>query len=172
MQILPCPSGGRNRKTPFLAGNGGSRNFRIPCLWAGEDGALYAAADVRWDSEADGGGLAVAFARSRDGGENWEYSFPGFLGDSGGRHDRSASTLMDPMLTVSGNTVFLLCDLFPHGRAMLTGEAGAEKKLSPGNGFDFKFVISLAYSGVAGCFYHSIFYTASYRAFHSVIEQK
>ena len=136
MQILSCPSGGRNRKTPFLAGNGGSRNFRIPCLWAGEDGALYAAADVRWDSEADGGGLAVAFARSRDGGENWEYSFPGFLGDSGGRHDRSASTLMDPMLTVSGNTVFLLCDLFPHGRAMLTGEAGAEKKLSPGNGFD------------------------------------
>ena len=136
MKILSRPEGGQNRKEPFLPGNGGSRNFRIPCLWAREDGTLFAAADVRWDAEADGGGLAVAFARSADGGENWEYSFPGFLGDSGGRHDGSASTMMDPMLTVSGDTVWLLFDLFPHGRAMLTGSAGADEKLEPGNGLD------------------------------------
>ena len=150
MKILPRPRGGRNRKEPFLAGNGGSRNFRIPCLWAREDGVLFAAADVRWDAEADGGGLAVAFARSRDGGESWDYSFPAFLGDSGGRHDMSAATLMDPVLAVSGDTVFLLCDLFPHGRAMLTGEAGAEEKLSPGNGLDEEGRLRLRARGESG----------------------
>ncbi|MBR5743232.1 MAG: exo-alpha-sialidase [Clostridia bacterium] len=136
MTILPRPAGGRNRKEPFLPGNGGSMNFRIPCLWAGDDGTLYAAMDVRWDAEADGGGLAVAFSRSEDDGETWDYSFPAFFGDSGKRHDGAAATLMDPLLAVSGKTVFLLFDLFPHGRALLAGEGGAEEKLAPGRGLD------------------------------------
>ena len=136
MKIISRPPGGVNLKEPFLPGSGGSRNFRIPCLWAGENGRLFAAMDVRWDAEADGGGLAVAFARSDDGGESWETSFPGFFGDSGGRHDGSAATLMDPQLTVSGDTVYLLCDLFPHGRALLQGAGGADEKLSPGAGLD------------------------------------
>ena len=130
------PAGGKNAGQPFLPGNGGSENFRIPCLWAGSRGVLYAAADVRWDREADGGGLDIAFSRSCDGGTTWEYSFPAWFGDNGNRYDPASSTMMDPQLTVSGDTVYLLFDLFPHGRSMLTGDGGTESRLLPGGGLD------------------------------------
>ena len=49
------PDDGRNENgQPIIAGNGGSQNFRIPCIVTLDDGSIVAAADVRWDTEADG----------------------------------------------------------------------------------------------------------------------
>ena len=90
-----------------------SANYRIPGLvW--HQGKMIASADVRWNEEKDGGGLALVVSRSADG-KRWDYTYPGCLGDNGNRWDPNSATLMDPVIISDGDMLYLLADLFPAG---------------------------------------------------------
>lgn len=114
---------------PVMAGNGGSKNFRIPCMVTLNDGTVVAAADVRWDSEADGGGIDIIVSRSEDMGKTWHYTFADYLGDNGNVYNEDSSTLMDPAIASDGNKLYLLVDLFAGGYSSF------RKNLKDGNGF-------------------------------------
>lgn len=114
---------------PIITENGGSKNFRIPCIVTLNDGTVVAAADVRWDSEADGGGLDIIVSQSKDMGKTWSYTFADYLGDNGNVYNEESSTLMDPVIAVDGNKLYLLVDLFAGGYSSV------RKNLKDGNGF-------------------------------------
>ena len=63
------PEGGTTFGCPFPRGFGGSNSFRIPALVTLGDGTLVAAADARWNTTYDGGGLDTVTGVSRDGGK-------------------------------------------------------------------------------------------------------
>ena len=60
---------------PFPKGMGSSTCFRIPALVTLADGSLFAAADARWNTTYDGGGLDTMVARSKNNGKDWEWAF-------------------------------------------------------------------------------------------------
>ena len=62
------PSNGTTSGQPFAAGTGGSQNFRIPAMVTLDDGTIIAAADARWNTSADAGGLDTIVSRSSDNG--------------------------------------------------------------------------------------------------------
>ena len=114
---------------PFEKGTGGSKSFRIPAIVTLSDGTLVAAADARWNTTYDGGGLDTMVAISSDGGESWTHSFANYLGDNGNEYNGSSSTcFIDPSLAVyttdvnndgiGEDTIFMLCDLYPYGVAL------------------------------------------------------
>ena len=116
------PEDGTNQNgQPIVAGNGGSQNFRIPCLVTLKDGTLVAAADARWDSEADGGGMDIVVSHSKDMGKTWHYTFANYLGDNGNVYNEESSTLMDPALATDGTRLYLLVDLFAASCSMFRG---------------------------------------------------
>ena len=114
------PADGTTTKEPFPQGTGGSNSFRIPSLVTLSDGTLVAAADARWNTTYDGGGLDTIVSRSSDGGANWNYTFANYLGDNGNKYNGSSSTcFIDPAMAVtSDNTIYMLVDLYPYGIAL------------------------------------------------------
>ncbi len=114
-------SGGTTEDQPFPEGTGGSDSFRIPSLVTLEDGTLVAAADARYDNNKDGGGLDTIFSVSTDGGTTWEYSFPIYFPDSDGYASNLATTIIDPVMVVSGNTIMLMADVNPTGVTTMNG---------------------------------------------------
>lgn len=114
---------------PIITGNGGSKNFRIPGIVTLKDGSIVAAADARWDAEADGGGMDIIVSRSEDMGKNWHYTFANYLGDNGNVYNEDSSTLMDPAIATDGSRLYLLVDLFAGGYSLF------RKNLKDGNGF-------------------------------------
>ncbi len=113
------PNDGETTGQPFMSGTGESNNFRIPALVTSSNGTLVAAADARWNTTYDGGGLDTIVSRSSDNGGKWEYTFANYLGDNGNTYDGSNSTaFIDPSLVVKGNTIYMLCDLYPYGVAL------------------------------------------------------
>lgn len=116
------PANGTASGQPFPAGLGGSRSFRIPAMVRLSDGTLVAAADARWNTCYDGGGLDTVVSRSADNGKTWSYTFANFLGDHGNAYSGKASCFIDPSLAAAADdTVYMLCDLYPAGVA-LNGE--------------------------------------------------
>ena len=114
----------RNEELPL--GNGGyvySSSFRIPAMVTLKNGTIVAAADVRWNTTYDGGGLDTIVARSTDGGVSWSYTLANYLGDNNDTYNGSSTCFIDPCLTVAadGQTVYMLVDLYPYGVA-LNGE--------------------------------------------------
>ena len=116
-------------KTPFSSGASiiplddstvSSDSYRIPAMVTLKDGTILAAADIRWDTTYDGGGLDTLVARSSDGGVSWEYTLANYLGDNGNAYNGSSTCFIDPCLTVAadGQTVYMLCDLYPYGVAL------------------------------------------------------
>ena len=98
-----------------------SNSYRIPAMVTLADGTIVAAADIRWNTTYDGGGLDTLVARSTDGGKTWSYNAANYLGDNGNQYNGSASTaFLDPSLVVSadGQTVYMLVDLYPYGVAL------------------------------------------------------
>ena len=69
------PSDGTTSGQPFAANTAGSQYFRIPAMVTLNDGTIVAAADARWDTTADAGGLDTMVARPSDNGANWNYAF-------------------------------------------------------------------------------------------------
>ena len=113
------PSDGTTTGNPFIQNTtGGSTSFRIPALVTLENGTLVAAADARWNTNYDGGGLDTVVARSTNDGANWSYTFANYLGDNGNAYSGLSSCFIDPALAADGNTVYMLVDLYPHGIAL------------------------------------------------------
>lgn len=113
------PDGGTTTGNPFPQGTGGSNSFRIPAMVTLNDGTIVAAADARWNTTFDGGGLDTIVSYSTNKGANWNYTFANFLGDNGNVYNGSGSTaFIDPALATDGSTVYMLCDLYPYGVAL------------------------------------------------------
>ena len=51
------PVDGVTQGQPFVAGTAGSQNFRIPSMVTLSNGTIVAAADMRWNTTVDAGGL-------------------------------------------------------------------------------------------------------------------
>lgn len=111
------PDDGVCAGNPFVPASG-SDQFRIPALVTMNDGTVVAAADARWNTHADGCGLDTIVSFSEDNGKTWRYTFANYLGDNGNRMNRLSTTFIDPLLTVHGDTICLLVDLFPGGVAL------------------------------------------------------
>lgn len=123
-----------NIPNPTTGGTTTSNSYRIPAMVTLKDGTIVAAADTRWNTTYDGGGLDTLVARSTDGGVSWEYTMANYLGDNGNTYNGSNSTcFIDPCLTVAadGQTVYMLCDLYPYGVA-LNGNKGAAPSTAVG----------------------------------------
>ena len=114
------PANGTTTNEPFPKGTAGSNSFRIPSLVTLSDGTLVAAADARWNTTFDGGGLDTIVSRSENNGANWSYSFANYLGDNGNEYNGSSSTcFIDPAMAVtSDDTIYMLVDLYPYGIAL------------------------------------------------------
>ncbi len=124
MKIEKRPADGQTEKQPFAAGTGGSQCFRIPSLLTLKDGTLLAAADARWNHTGDGFCLDTIVSRSEDGGETWQYTFANYLGDNGNEYHPLSTAFIDPAMTEKDGVVYLLVDLHPGGRYVLTVDAG------------------------------------------------
>lgn len=110
------PPAGTTKGQPFSAGTGGSRYFRIPALITLHNGSLLAAADARYSTTVDGGGLDTIISISEDNGTTWHYSFPIYFGDSDGFSGTDATTIIDPvMVQGTDGTIYLMADVNPTG---------------------------------------------------------
>lgn len=97
-----------------------SQSYRIPSMVTLADGTIVAAADIRWNTTYDGGGLDTLVARSTDDGQTWSYTVANYLGDNGNEYNYSSTTFIDPSLLVGadGQTVYMLTDLYAYGVAL------------------------------------------------------
>lgn len=144
------PSDGQISGQPFAAGTAGSQNFRIPAMVTLDDGTIVAAADARWNTTADAGGLDTIVARSSDSGANWNYTFANYLGDNGNTYDRDSTTFIDPALATDGSTIYMLVDLFPGGVALNSSKQEPEAVAA----FDGQGRLKLAQSGSSDYSYY------------------
>lgn len=116
---------------PFASGTAGSQQFRIPALITLENGELLAAADARWETSQDGGGLDTVASVSSDGGKTWNYSFPLYFPDSMGFADSNATTIIDPgILEGPDGTIYCFADVNPTGCT-----TWFQRPVPTGNGF-------------------------------------
>mgnify|MGYP005789219733 CR=1 FL=1 len=158
------PGDGTTSGQPFAAGTAGSQNFRIPAMVTLDDvtlddGTIVAAADARWDTTRDAGGLDTIVARSSDNGANWNYTLANYLGDNGNTYNTASATFIDPALATDGSTVYMLVDLFPGGVALnsstQTPEAAAafdeagRLKLALGDSEDYSYYLGTFENGSA-----------------------
>ncbi|MGN0974810.1 MAG: exo-alpha-sialidase, partial [Gemmiger sp.] len=139
------PADGTTTGNPFVQGTGGSNSFRIPAMVTLNDGTIVAAADARWNTTYDGGGLDTIVSYSVNNGDNWNYTFANYLGDNGNTYNGSGSTaFIDPALATNGETVYMLCDLYPYGVALNgSGNTAPSKDV----GFNADGTLKLAASG-------------------------
>lgn len=116
------PQTGVTNDQPFPEGAGGSRNFRIPAFTVLQDGSLFAAADARYATTGDGGGLDIITAVSNDNGKTWNQNFAIWYPDSEGYAGNQATTAIDS-LVVQGNdgTIFVIADMNPTGVTTMGG---------------------------------------------------
>lgn len=139
------PADGTTTDNPFVQGTGGSNSFRIPAMVTLNNGTIVAAADARWNTTYDGGGLDTIVSYSTDNGANWNYTFANYLGDNGKVYNGSGSTaFIDPSLATDGETVYMLVDLYPYGVA-LNGDGNTAP--STAVGFNSDGTLKLAANG-------------------------
>lgn len=145
------PADGTTTGNPFVQGTGGSNSFRIPALVTLNNGTLVAAADARWNTTYDGGGLDTIVSYSTDNGANWNYTFANYLGDNGNSYNGSSTCFIDPALATDGRTVYMLCDLYPYGVAL-----NGDKEVTPSTavGFNSDGTLKLAASGSSSYDYY------------------
>lgn len=133
-----------------------SDSYRIPSIVTLADGTIVAAADIRWNTTYDGGGLDTLVARSTDGGKTWSYNVANYLGDNGNQYNSQSTTFIDPNLLVAadGQTVYMLVDLYAYGVALNgngsqiqpvadTGfDANGNLKLSDDNHYSYNYYLN------------------------------
>lgn len=107
---------GTTQEQPLDFNTGGSYYFRIPALITLSDGTLVAAADARYTTTGDGGGLDTIVSISTDHGATWKYSYPLYFPDSNGYAGTNATTIIDPILIMDDeDTIYLMADVNPTG---------------------------------------------------------
>ena len=122
---------------PFAAGTGGSQNFRIPAFIVTQKGNLLAAADARYATTSDGGGLDTIASVSTDNGKTWNYSFPLYFPDSEGYSGTSATTIIDPALVQGADgAIYCIADVNPTGITTLYTSPGEGTGYVKVNGVD------------------------------------
>ena len=108
----------------------------------GVDGAqqsdlLIAAAEMKYDTTADGGGQDIITSVSSDNGATWKYSFPFYFPDSVGNGVEGATSVSNPVVAdaerlnnpsgtggdvkpgfVMGGTTYLFANVYPGGVAV------------------------------------------------------
>ena len=126
------PVDGVTQGQPFVAGTAGSQNFRIPSMVTLSNGTIVAAADMRWNTTVDAGGLDTIVARSMDNGATWNYTVANYMGDNGNKYDSASTAFIDPALATDGQKVYMLVDLFPGG----VGLNNANTTPKAGTGFN------------------------------------
>ncbi len=156
------PADGQTSGQPFASGTGGSQNFRIPAMVTLADGTIVAAADARWDTTVDAGGLDTIVSRSSDNGATWNYTFANYLGDNGNHYVEESATFIDPALAADGSTVYMLVDLFPGGVALNSSNQTPEAKaafddqgrlmLAEGNSDNYNYYLGTFENGRAQIF--------------------
>ena len=113
---------GTTSDQPFAPGTAGSNLFRIPALITLDNGWLFAAADARYATSGDGGGLDTIVSISKDNGATWEYSMPIFFPDSNGYAGNKATTVIDPIVVQGGDgTIYVMADANPTGVTTMGG---------------------------------------------------
>lgn len=107
---------------PLAEGTAGSQYFRIPAFIVTQKGNLLAAADARYSTTGDGGGLDTIASVSTDNGKTWNYSFPLYFPDSDGYIGNTATTIIDPAL-VQGKDgeIYCIADVNPTGVTTMGG---------------------------------------------------
>lgn len=107
---------------PFAERTAGSQYFRIPAFIVTQKGNLLAAADARYSTTGDGGGLDTIASVSTDNGKTWNYSFPLYFPDSDGYIGNTATTIIDPAL-VQGKDgeIYCIADVNPTGVTTMGG---------------------------------------------------
>lgn len=128
---------------PFSTNTQGSQNFRIPAIVTLDDGTLVAAADARWNTTVDAGGLDTIVSYSTDNGKTWGSTLANYLGDNGDKYNKSSTTFIDPALATDGKTVYMMVDLFPGGVALNSSESTP----SIGTGYNANGYLMLKKSG-------------------------
>lgn len=122
---------------PFPSGTLDSRYFRIPAIVTLNDGTVVAAADARWNSSDDGGGIDTIVSISKDNGVAWTSSFANYLADNNKVYKVNSATFIDPALASDGTKLYMLVDLFPAGYSNLGYSSSSNFDLqSTKNGFD------------------------------------
>ena len=115
---IPVSEENMTEDQPLAAGTADSNLFRIPAFITLDNGDLLAAADARWTTSADWGGLDTIASVSSDNGKTWYYSFPIFFPDSNNKYPgmEVATTAIDPVI-VQGNdgTIYCIADMNPSG---------------------------------------------------------
>ena len=127
MEITQKPANATTKEQPFLAGTGGSTNFRIPGIVTLNDGTLIAVCDARWNGTSDAGGLDTIVSVSQDNGKTWEYTFANYLGDNGDSWIYTSSCIIDPAIATDGTTAYMIADLFPAGFAINSARYAAQR---------------------------------------------
>lgn len=130
------PANGTIASNPFAQGNVGSSSFRIPATVTLDSGRIVAAADIRWNTTFDGGGLDTMVAWSDNNGATWSYTVANYLGDNGNTYNGASTCFIDPCLVTDGSTVWMMLDLTPYGVA-----TNGNKQMAPSKdhtGFDAK----------------------------------
>lgn len=116
---------GRTDNQPFIPGTADSEKFRIPALLQLSNGWLMLAADARWGTIQDAGGLDTIVSISKDKGATWEYQFPNYFPDSKGFRLETTTTILDPALIQgTDGTVYLFATANPTGTAQRYSESG------------------------------------------------
>ena len=104
------------QEQPFPVNAGYSEKFRIPAFTVLEDGTLFAAADARYTTTGDGGGLDTIVATSKDNGLTWEQDYAIWFPDSDGFADLISTTCIDPAIVQgSDGTIYVVADMNPTG---------------------------------------------------------
>ena len=113
---IPVSSENVTKDQPFESGTAGSQYFRIPVLVTLPDGTMVTAADARWETTEDGGGLDTIASISKDGGKTWNYGFPIYFPDSNGYAGTAATTVIDAVIVRDNDgTLYCVADLNPTG---------------------------------------------------------
>lgn len=127
VEIGSVPSAGLLKGTttteqPLNPGTAGSQYFRIPAMITLQNGSLIAAADARYGTTGDGGGLDTIVSISEDNGKTWTNSFPIYFPDSNGYASQQATTIIDPVLVQGEDgTIYLMADVNPTGVTTMGG---------------------------------------------------
>ena len=120
--IAPKPADGTTVGQPFEAGTGGSTYFRIPALVTTADGRVVAGIDARWSGTGDACGIDTMISYSDDDGANWNYTFANYLGDNNLSYIKNAATFIDPAIAVTGETLYMVVDLYVANYAINTAD--------------------------------------------------
>ena len=117
---IPASAETVTQNQPLATGTAGSTQFRIPVLISlrngGHRGNIVVAADARYSTNIDGGGLDTIASVSTDMGNTWNYSFPIYFPDSDGYAGTKATTAIDPALVEGPDgTIYCIADMNPTG---------------------------------------------------------